>query len=160
MRSLRKWSGALSACFPPRGDIPAGTQYWNWKIPVNWALVEGRYSTRDMRRECAQLLIDACSALISAKPAWAKEARVTCCICWPDMFTSEVCIYFDEGYYRSKMGDAAGERRTRISGRSLAAEWGLVLPGNVAEVGTHWRHDAAGGADDRYASDHWMYGEV
>jgi hypothetical protein len=162
MRALRQWAASFANYFPSAQELAENPRYWNWKIPVDSGLVEGRYTTPELQQECAQLLIDACSSLIGAKPEWAKSHRVTCCICLPDIFTSEICIYSDEDYYQGKVSRSSSEYgyQEPIESRSLAAEWGLALPRNATEIGVLWRYDASDSVEDHYVSEHWMYGEV
>ena len=162
IRALRKWALGFSGYFPSQHELDPDLRKWNWKIPVDCGLVEGRYATPEIQRECAQLLIQACSLLIEAKPAWAKQYRVTCCICLPDMFTSEVCIYLDEGYYQSHVAPASSQfgHQETIMDRSLASRWRLQLPSNVDEAGILWCYNVSTEIDEHYVSEHWMYGET
>lgn len=160
LRALRRWAESFEGRFPSARDLGENPRYWNWKIPVDWAVLQGRYASAESRREAAQCLIDACAALLRAKPEWAAGYRVTCVVCDPDVFGSELCIYLDEDYFRDSVEakrDEDGER-TLIQGRSLAAEWRLVLPPGVDELGV--RVESAGSEQDRYVGDHWRYGEV
>ena len=116
-----------------------------------------------MKREVAQTLLDACGNLVNAKPAWAGAFRVTCLICVPDMFNSEICIYLDDNYFRSKIEEGIssnGVQSERIFGRSLSAEWNLALPVGLAEIGTHFEFRGYEEGIDAYSGDSWMYGEV
>ncbi len=65
-------------------------------------------------------------------------------------------------YFLSKVETMEGchGEQTAITGRSLAAEWGLVLPPSVSERGTLWRYDQCSDPEDAYVSEHWNYGEV
>lgn len=163
LRALRKWSAAFVHEFPTEQELTESSLgYWNWKIPVHSAMVEGKQATTEVQRACAQLIIDGCASLLSAKPTWAAAYRVTGLICLPDMFTSEICIYLDEAYFHGKVDPDSTQYgyQERIKNRSLASEWGLQLPEGVSEIGTLWCYDASEDADDHYVSDHWMYGEV
>lgn len=144
LRALKRWSEGFAGDFPSRETLALTNRYYNWKIPVDANLVEGRQATRDIQRTCAQRLIDACGHLLADKPEFARETRVTCVVCLPDMFISEVCIYLDEAYYR---GHITGGR---IVGRRLSAEWGLELPEGVDELGVE--------VDD--GGERWYFGEV
>jgi hypothetical protein len=162
LRALRKWANDFSGYYPSEQELDENPKYCNWKIPVAAALVEGPYTTQAIQRECAQLLIDACGLLIAARPVWAAQHRITCLICIPDVFSSEVCIYLDESYYQSKSAPLVNEHGCQelIMKRSLVDEWALSLPKDVAELGIFWRYDASVNEDDHYASEHWMYGNV
>ncbi|PXX38739.1 DUF3916 domain-containing protein [Undibacterium pigrum] len=106
LRALHKWSDSFQDNFPAAKELAENPRYWNWKIPTDWAMLEGRQSTQSMKREIALLLWQACEHLIRAKPAWASSYRVTCLICLPQMFASEICIYLDEAYFQSKISES------------------------------------------------------
>ncbi len=161
LRALKTWASRFNGYFPSQEELH-GQRYWNWKIPVHWGLVEGRYTNSEIQKECAQSLINACSSLIKAKPEWARAYRVTCCICIPNMFASELCIYLDEAYYQNHTAPLKTEYgyQELIEGRSLAAEWGRSLPPHVKEKGVIWCYNASEEGDDHDISQHWVYGEV
>ena len=162
LRSLRKWAEGFKGHFPKKDELDQNPQYSNWKIPSHWGLVEGKYTNLEIQRQCAQLLIDACGSLIAARPDWAAAYRVTCCICLPDLHTSELCIYIDEDYFRSKTEAASNEYgfQAPIENRTLATDWSLSLPNGVEELGVLWRYDTSPDVEDHYVSEHWMYGDV
>lgn len=161
LRSLRRWSESFEGRFPY--DPPPSQRYWNIKIPVHIHLVEGRYSTRDTRRQCAQQMIDACARIKQAKPPQSKT-RVTCLIAVPDMFTSEICLYSDEDYFQSFLREGEGKygKDERISDQSLSQEWGLTMPTDFHEIGMstycpsgYFKHRTWG-----YTRERWYFGEV
>jgi hypothetical protein len=100
--------------------------YWNYKIPVHIFLVQGKQTNQMIQKECAQYLINACNKLIASRPDSAIECRVTCLICLPDMFSSEICIYFDESYFKGHTMEATGQYGVakQLPNRSLSKEWG------------------------------------
>jgi len=107
-------------------------------------------------------LIDACASVVRSKPEDKLSYRVTSTVCVPDLFASELCIYSCEDYFQSKVRlreDGLGSIRT-IKGRSLAKEWGLILPEGVKELGVVWSFTESVDPDDRYESEHWIYGQV
>jgi len=161
LRALKNWSEYIGHTFPPEAAFYA-QGYWNHKVPVDWALVEGKQSTIAIRREVAHCLIQACQALIEAKPQWALSYRVTCLICLPDMHASELCIFSSEEYFQSKCGElnAAAGIQSFIGQNSLSREWQLELPQNVSELGIRWQYDKDPDPEQHYVSEHWVYGEV
>ena len=112
-----------------------------------------------MKKQAVQALIDACACLMKSKPIWAAEARVTCAVCLPNLFSSEVCIYFDAAYFKSKVQEglgADGVHTARITENSLATDWGLSLPQGVAEVSVRIAYDGS----TTFSKVCWMFGEV
>nr|WP_274517909.1 DUF3916 domain-containing protein [Pseudomonas sp. GM102] len=45
-----------------------------------------------------------------------------------------------------------------MTDRSLATEWGLVLPKGMNEAGFHFVHEDEDG--QKFESEHWYFGEV
>ncbi len=161
IRSLERWATQFQGWFPE--SLQTADRYCNWKIPVLRNLIEGRHTSKKIQAKCAQCLIDACHRLIQAKPSTAKGYRVTCVICVPDMFTSEICIYLDEDYFRShtEFGVSPhGVRSERITGRSLAKEWNLLLPSGISEIGTQIEFPGYDDGSDAFQGEQWLYGEI
>lgn len=161
LRALQTWSDSFEGYFPT--DIPPAERYWNWKIPVQCTLVQGRQTTPEIQARCAQALIDACQHLMLSKPEFAKDWRMTAVICLPDFFTSEICIYKDEGYFSSHTRESSSKcgSSRHIAERSLASEWGLVLPEGMGELGVLLEGiEDYNRPDDWYACERWYFGEV
>lgn len=159
---FRRWVDGFSGMFPSRHALSGNAHYFNEKIALSADLIEGDRARVEVQRECARGLITACAALMAAKPIWAGEYRVTCVIALPDMFTSEICIYLDQAYFRSKLdtcADAHGHQ-SPIVGRSLASEWGLSLAPGMAERGMRLDYSASDDPWSCYVSEHWFYGEI
>lgn len=161
LRAIRRWPDEVATGFPPDHELQSGDQYWNWKIPVDLNLVESRWTTDEIRKVCAQSLIDACDRLAAAKPTLANDYRVTCVLCIPDIFTSELCIYLSEDYFLSHASSSSNEygQTTLIEGRSISDDWGLILPEGFSEVGfTVDYHDPE--SDWHLVGERWYFGEV
>jgi Protein of unknown function (DUF3916) len=161
LRSLRGWSDSFNEWFPDIDDLNPKLRYCNWKIPILSSLVEGKQAKQTVQAECAQRLINACSHLIAAKPDWARSYRVTCSVYLSDMFSSEVCIYMDEDYYKGHTDDSVSDYGTvtRIQNKSLIQEWQLALPEGLDELGVllnfHRPDD-----DWMLKGERWFFGEV
>lgn len=157
LRELERWAAGFAGRFPSARELGETPKYWNWKLPFDARLLQGEdAAAQATRRECARRLIQACAALVRAKPAAAATARVTCAVCVPEVWGSELCIYFDEEYFLAQVGATPSAEAAPIHGRSLAAEWGLVVPLGLGERGTLRVYDAQ--AQER--GDQWRYGEV
>lgn len=159
INALNRW--AETFCHPERALFAEDARYWNFKIPVALNLVEGKYSTLQVKAACAQAMINACSNLIRATAEIHNSPRITAVICLPDMFTSEVCLYRSEDYYQSFIAEGRSDKGASalIRDRSLAAEWGIILPANVQELGItlecYGNEDYAG-----FTGERWYYGQV
>lgn len=160
LRSLEQWAAELEGWFPV--ELTVAECYFNIKIPVLRGIVEGRHARRQWKVRAAQALINACALVVRSKPIDKLPYRVTCTVCVPDLFTSELCIYSSEDYFQSKVAPDDNNLGSikKINGRSLAEEWGLVLPEGIEELGVVWDFTKSSDADDHYLSEHWVYGEV
>lgn len=160
LKALNRWARTFHE--PERTMFDDDLKYWNFKIPVESNLVEGTHSTLKTHVACAQVLIDACSNLIIATADLEDSPRVTTLICLPDMFTSEVCLYRSEDYFQGFISEGRSEKGTssRIRERSLAAEWGLILPHHVQELGVVLEYDGSENCDQGFTGERWYYGQV
>ena len=159
IRSLRRWTSSFEGFYP--SDIDLSENYWNYKIPVIRSMVEGRYSTQELKSICAQELIQAAHHIYIAKQkAIHNKSRVTCCICLPEMFSSELCIYNNEEYFKAHTAESIGRfgEIEKIIGKSLAQELGLFIPDGFAEHGVFRTFEGEDG--NIYVSECWYFGEV
>nr|WP_024965722.1 DUF3916 domain-containing protein [Pantoea sp. IMH] len=160
IKALNRWADTFHS--PERSVFAEDEHYWNFKIPVEINLVQGKYSTRKTKAACAQALINACSNLITATAGRNYSPRITAVVCLPDMFTSEVCLYRSEDYYQSFITEDRSETGASalIKERSLAVEWGLILPANVQEIGITLEYYGSEDRDEWFTRERWYYGQV
>ncbi|WP_082045908.1 MULTISPECIES: DUF3916 domain-containing protein [Pseudomonas] len=158
LRALARWKKSFSGYFP--SQLTPEEKYWNYKIPVYRNLVEGKQTTKSIQAFCAQQLIDAAHHIYKAKPQDAEYSRVTCVISFPCMFSSELCVYTSEEYFKEHTVEQIGRfgKIERIQGKSLAQEFGLELPEDFNELGV-LRIDKDDDGNP-YISEHWYFGEV
>ncbi|WP_258151578.1 DUF3916 domain-containing protein [Pantoea ananatis] len=64
LKALKRWADTFHN--PQRSVFSEDEHYWNFKIPVEINLVQGKYSTLKTKADCAQAMINACSNLITA----------------------------------------------------------------------------------------------
>ncbi|MCB5311930.1 DUF3916 domain-containing protein [Yersinia intermedia] len=160
INALNRWADTFRN--PERAIFSEDEHYWNFKIPVAINLIQGKYSTVKTKASCAQALINACSNLIAATADMYYSPRITAVICLPDMFTSEVCLYRSEDYYQSFITERRSDNDAYalIKDRSLAAEWGLILPENVQELGITFEYYGSEDFDEWFTGERWYYGQV
>ncbi|AYQ48056.1 DUF3916 domain-containing protein [Dickeya solani] len=160
LRALKKWSESYISQFPSISDDDFSYGYWNVKIPVHTALVQGKQTNYETQALCAQSLIDAAYNIYKAKPDSKKNIRVTCCIVLPDMFSSELCLFTDEEYFNvhTQPGNNHFGQISLLNERSLIDEWNLHLPNGFSELGVLRKSENDEG--EFYHSEHWYIGEV
>ena len=160
MKALNCWAESFQN--PERAVFAEDQRYWNFKIPVDINLVEGKHRTQKTQAECAQALINACSHLMQATADLAGTPRITAVICLPDMFTSEVCLFRSEEYFLGFISEGRSENGSSVllRERSLAKEWGLILPDGVQEIGIALEYHGGDDTDEWFTGERWYYGQL
>ena len=160
LRSLRKWSESYTSKYPTISSDSYSYGYWNIKIPVHIGLVQGRQTNREIQSVCAQFMIDAAYNIFQAKPKNETNTRVTCCIIFPEMFSSELCLFTSEEYFnvQTQPGSNYLGKKTLLTNRSIIKEWDLNLPNGFSELGILRSSENEDG--EIYFSEHWYIGEV
>ena len=159
LRALRAWAAALGEDWD---WLPyEGRGYFHWKIPVSYALVSGRSARLAIQTRCAQVLIDAAVALAARKPKDLRHTRVVAIINLPDLFASEVCVFFEEAYFEGFAPRDSEDQAWTPMDDSLARRWGLQLPKGFGETGYRTvTRDTDYGSDRVEEGEVWMIGEV
>lgn len=121
--------------------FPEATTEWfaNEKIPAESWLVSPPIVTFDVQRRCAQAVLNAAGNMARAKPRDQATARVTAIVDYPNMFGSEVCVFFDPVYWEMfaiREEDNYWWKRLPES-YSLAQRLGLAVPEGFVERGYH-----------------------
>lgn len=160
IKALNRWAESFHN--PVRAIFSEDEHYWNYKIPVEINLVQGKHSDQKTKADCAQAMINACSNLMLATANWDYCPRITTVICIPDMFTSEVCLFRSEEYFQGFISEGSSENGSSIhlKERSLAQEWGLVLPEDVQELGITLDYYGGDDPDEWFSGERWYYGQL
>ena len=133
LRAIDKWSDSFDGYFPSEHS---SERYWNCKLPVLDRLVAPPITTNEIQAHCASALLRAIKHLSAAKPEQFKNAIVTALITYPDMFGSEICIFFDNEYYESFFKrNSEWESLILIEGKSLSEKLDFQLAESFTETG-------------------------
>ena len=99
-------------------------------------LVSPPWARRPVQSACAQVLIDATKRLAQLKPRELRHARVVTVLGFPDMFPSEICIFFDPAYFASFCKrDTPEECWTAKPTSELTRQLPLTIPAGLAVLG-------------------------
>jgi hypothetical protein len=160
IKSLNRWAETFYN--PDRAIFSEDQHYWNYKIPVEINLIQGKHSKQKTKAACAQAMINACSNLMLATADFDDTPRITAVICLPDMFTSEVCLFRSEEYFQGFITEGNSENGSSVllRERSLAREWGLILPDGVRELGITLDYYGGDDPDEWFSGERWYYGEL
>uniref|UniRef100_B0T521 DUF3916 domain-containing protein n=1 Tax=Caulobacter sp. (strain K31) TaxID=366602 RepID=B0T521_CAUSK len=159
LRGLREWAAGLGEGWD---WLPyEGRGYFHWKIPVGRSLVSGRRARLAVQTRCAQVLIDAAAALAARKPKTLRHTRVVAIIDLPDMFASEICVFFEEAYFEEFAPRNSEDQTWTLSGDTLARRWNLRTPQGFSEIGYHTvTRDTDFDPPRSEEGEVWMIGEV
>ena len=88
--ALEKWPEDFCSWFPEVVD----RGYWNCKIPVLDRLVSQKTSDQGIKTRAGNALLKAGENIRNARSTQAAGSIVAILITYPDMFNSEVCVFF------------------------------------------------------------------
>jgi len=133
LKSIDSWSESFNGFFPKEFSTE---KYINYKIPVLDRLVNPPTTTTNIQAHCAKAMLQAASYLEEAKPKELHKSIVTVLLTYPNMFGSEVCIFFDNDYFETffKRNNET-EKLILLSGKSLVQELKIEAPNNFTETG-------------------------
>jgi uncharacterized protein DUF3916 len=155
LNELDTWANSFQHTFP----IPHDNQFINWKIPVVDRLVTGPQTNVQIQRHCVSALLCAATHLITSKPAELKEScRIAVLLALPDLFSSEVTVFFDKEYYAGFYN----YDQPLPASDSFTKKLGLVLPKGFKEIGTLLEtedEDEDTGKTTKFTEERWTLGE-
>jgi hypothetical protein len=120
----------LTSSFP---EIDSYHGYWHMHLPVSQIFIDSIKTPTSIRRLCIQTLIDRISYLIDIKNQLGISAHVVACISLPNLWNSQITVFFDEQYF-SSFFERNNEYQKWIQlpkNRNLEREWSLVIPNNM-----------------------------
>lgn len=156
LRALHTWASGFEGWFPP--EAGRNSRFNNFKIPVLDRLVRPPQTTRAIQATCITELLRAAQRLAAAKPAHLhKTCRIGVLLTLPDMWDSEVTVFYDLDYYRSFL-----HKDATCAGRSVCAEFGIAKPEHFIEAGSlvQWADTGDDGTTITHRSEWWTIGEA
>ena len=135
LKALDKWADAYEGCFPLDS---VNEKFWNCKVPVVDRLVNPPASNKKLQAHCATAMLRAACFIQQAKPANLPYAKVTVLLTYPDMFDSELCVFFDKAYFKRFFSRNSPDLSlTPLQGKSLLKQLNIYLPQGFKESGFH-----------------------
>lgn len=132
IKALEGWPDVFCSWFP--SDVDLG--YWNCKIPVLDRLVSRKASSRKIQTRAANALLRAGENIRKARPSKYSYSIVTVIVTYPEMFDSELCVFFDKQYFNKFFKRNTSEQRLLpTSGDSLSERMELLVPASFSEEG-------------------------
>lgn len=153
LRTLREWAEGAKGKYPSRKE----EKYVNWKIPVLDRLVDAPTARHEWQVQTLESLLIAARHFVEAKPETEHgRSWVAVLVGFPNMWSSEVTVFFDRDYYKSFLGVDEHMRH-----RSLCEEMGLTVPAGMIEVGSMaiWEEEDEQGRIFQASEERWTIGE-
>ncbi len=156
LNALDKWADSFEGYFPIDQQYE---KHWNCKIPVLDRLVNLPTSNKIIQGHCVKAMFRAMFLLNQAKPAKLIDAKVTVLLTYPSLFESELCIFFDEDYFKNFYSrDNEDLSLSPLVNQSLMDELGVNLPKSIKETGFHCIiNDEWDGENHQTIQEWWRY---
>jgi hypothetical protein len=133
LRAVDRWAESYQGFFPVTEE---GEKYWHCKLPVLDRLVAPPTTNQTIQAHCVKALLRATKYISLAKPQDCKCAIVCALITYPNMFGSEVCVFFDRTYYESFFSrNNEWQSLEEVFDKSLLQRLDATLPDGFYETG-------------------------
>jgi hypothetical protein len=160
VRKLARTLAQFPPPFPPNPLQDAPWGHWNLKLPVSYDLVDPRFNSAKTLRQCAQLMVDTAARMAAARPE-GYAACVHASISAPDMFRSEICVFYCQGYFQDFFNRHSPCQTWRLADSSvtpLSRRLGFRVPEILQEFGVvETLHEPP---EPPQVSEIWFYQEI
>ncbi len=99
LETLQKWPererGSYAKALAAHKN--AEHKFWNFKIGCAGHLIDDRSGSVDYRRDGLIALMK-CFSIIESEQVEPPQSSIAALISWPNMFSSEICVFFDSEY--------------------------------------------------------------
>lgn len=135
VRGLRKKCHSmvqdLIACTDNFPTEFSAESFWHEHLPVAQAFIDSKNTPNCVRRLCMQTMIDRAIFLAQNKPKHLTHSRVCCLIGLPDLFSSQLTIFFSENYFQNFFNrQGPWQKWTPIQDKKLTKTYNLMVPSN------------------------------
>ena len=107
-------------------------KYYHYHFPCNQELLDSVQSTKKIRRNGLQLLINSAVDLIEARPEIKKNHKVICALTFPYIWDSQVIIFYDEHYYNDFLNISKNCLKSAETNELI--KYGLSIPSEFSNV--------------------------
>ena len=82
----------------PEEEIP-NCGYWHYHLPVAQSFIDSKNTPKSIRKLCIQTLVNRAEYLKSIKPKSKINIRIVVCISLPNLWDSQLIIFYGEKYF-------------------------------------------------------------
>jgi len=124
LKALKRWAKGFEGVYPERD----GSRYQNFKIWTLDRLIEGPKSKSEWKEEAILQLLQAAQNLKNSRPENEEgESWVAVLLCYPNLWSSEVTVFFDKEYLNSFIPSELGDQ-------SILKKYGISCPKEFIEA--------------------------
>lgn len=139
-------------------DIDIENGYWHIHLPVKQSFINSKKIPIRVKRLCIQSIIDSTKNLIQKKPKSNIRIRVVAFINFPDLWYSEIIVFFGENHYSGYFYRNNDYQKwiPLEEKRNIAKEWNLKVPDSYGIKGYR---EILNNDGDIYENELWYLGE-
>ncbi|MDP4177371.1 MAG: DUF3916 domain-containing protein [Bacillota bacterium] len=133
--------------------------YYHSHIPVAQEFIDLSKTPQFVRKICIQTLLSRVKHLIDIKPKLDIKTRVVTCIQLPDLWNSQIIIFYGENYFNSFFERNSEYQKWILlpSNRDVLSKLGIAIPTGLSSRG--YREEIIDN-DCEYISEIWFIGEL
>ncbi len=119
----------------PELDLNRG--YWHMHLPVSQVFIDSKNTPSHIRTLCIKTLINRAIFLSNMKPKVRTKIRVVACIELPQLWDSQIIIFFGDEYFENFFNRDDDYQKWSLidTNRSLLKVYDLCIPNDFIERG-------------------------
>ena len=136
-------------------------EYWHVHLPVDQSFVDSRQIPKSVKKLCMQTMLDRACFLAAHKDS-TEYGRVLCLISLPDLWASEIIIFYSHSYYESFFNrNTVWQKLIPLGNQAIVKEYNLHIPYNFQVKG--YKHECFDEDNTNiltYSGEIWAIGEL
>lgn len=140
----------------------ASEEYWHCHLPISQSFIDSKHTPRSVRKLCMQTMIDRANFLAQHKHHANKNYRVLCLVSLPNLWASEITIFFTQSYFENFFNrNTPWQKWAQLNNRNIVKEYNLIIPSNFQVKG--YKHECFDEDDPQkltYSGETWAIGEL
>lgn len=161
----KKCSAMVKAIAEQTNHFPveySSEEYWHCHLPVAQSFIDSTHTPRSVRKLCIQAMIDRANFLAQHKHQTAINCRVICLVSLPDLWASEIIIFFTQDYFEKFFNrNSPWQKWILLNDRDITKEYNLIIPNSFQVKGyKHEGYDEDNPKFLTYTGEIWAIGEL
>ncbi len=154
LKALEQWAQSADTWNP---EVSEHEEFWHRRIPVLDRLVDPPTTTPQIQRQAIKSLLLAAQKL-SDQLKDRPECRVAVLLTLPDLFQSEITVFFDQDYYKTFYY----QQDLLPDSQKPSQRFGFELPPGFVELGNlvEWQTETEDGETIQCREEWWTLGQA